>query len=66
VLPLVKKVGDLARRAGGKVVLSGWIDFNAQQWKEHFGEQWSRLRQWKQFFDPQAVLNPGFIDHSTN
>ncbi len=64
VLPMLRKASDLCIEMGGKRYLSSWVDFTPQQWKIHFGEEWSRLGQWKQFFDPQGVLNPGFIDYS--
>jgi cytokinin dehydrogenase len=46
---------------GGKRYLSGFIQFTAAQWREHFGDQWERFAALKRRYDPQSRLNPGFI-----
>lgn len=46
---------------GGKRYLSGWVAFDADQWKAHYGSVWPRLVSLKARFDPKGVLNPGFI-----
>jgi cytokinin dehydrogenase len=62
-ISLLNKASDLAIQVGGKRYLSGWIEFDHERWKEHFGELWPLVVQWKGFFDPNHILNPGFIDY---
>lgn len=56
---------DLASKGammmGGKRYLSGWIKFDQNQWKAHYGDLWPTVVALKKKFDPQGVLNPGFI-----
>lgn len=73
ILPAVPKhlVGDalprlnLASQAsvmmGGKRYLSGWISFDAAQWRAHFGSKWETVLAMKKKFDPHRVLNSGLI-----
>lgn len=63
-LALLNKASDLCMQVGGKRYLSGWIDFDVTRWKSHFGETWSRVLEWKRFYDPKGILNPGFIKYS--
>lgn len=65
-VPLLKRASELAIQVGGKRYLSGWVEFDHSRWKEHFGDKWDQVLQWKRFFDPNAVLNPGFIQYSEN
>ena len=60
---LLKTASDLSMRVGGKRYLSGWIDFTIEQWQSHFGDSWDDLLQWKRFYDPAGILNPGFIPY---
>ena len=46
---------------GGKRYLSGWIKFDQNQWKAHYGDLWPKVVELKKKFDPQGVLNPGFV-----
>jgi cytokinin dehydrogenase len=46
---------------GGKRYLSGWVAFDAAQWRAHYGPMWPRLVSLKSRFDPKGILNPGFI-----
>ena len=48
---------------GGKRYLSGWIKFDQNQWKAHYGELWPKVVELKKKFDPQGVLNPGFVKY---
>lgn len=48
---------------GGKRYLSGWIKFEAAQWKAHYGELWPTVLALKKKFDPQGILNPGFVKY---
>jgi len=50
-----------AMTMGGKRYLSGWIKFDQNQWKAHYGELWPKVVELKKKFDPQGVLNPGFV-----
>lgn len=73
ILPAVPKhlVGDalprlnLASQAsvmmGGKRYLSGWIAFDAAQWRAHYGSKWETVLAMKKKFDPHRVLNSGFV-----
>ncbi len=61
VLPMLMKASELSIEMGGKRYLSGWINFDQKQWKNHFGERWGSLVEWKRFYDPKGILNPGFI-----
>jgi len=60
---LLEKASDLAMQVGGKRYLSGWIDFDHARWKSHFGAAWPTVLEWKRFFDPNGVLNPGFFKY---
>lgn len=60
-LSLLNRASELAYQVGGTRYLSGWLDFNHQQWRRHYGERWSRVVAWKKFFDPNHVLNRGVI-----
>lgn len=61
VLPRLRLASQALGMAGGKRYLSGWIDFDHEAWKAHFGEQWAAVTMAKQKFDPQGILNPDFV-----
>ncbi len=67
LLPLLKQrlnmASDLSVMAGGKRYLSGFIEFDRARWQQHFGSRWEDLRRLKKTFDPDGILNPGFIDY---
>lgn len=63
VLALLSKASDLCMQMGAKRVLSGWVGFDHSRWKAHFGETWSQMVQWKRFYDPKGILNPGFVKY---
>ncbi len=47
---------------GGKRYLSGYITFDtAEKWANHFGDRWPMILEAKQKFDPDGIMNPGFI-----
>jgi cytokinin dehydrogenase len=48
---------------GGKRYLSGWVAFDAAQWRAHYGDLWPEVARLKKQFDPQGVLNPGFVKY---
>ncbi|UCF36031.1 MAG: FAD-binding protein, partial [Acidobacteriota bacterium] len=58
---LMQKASDLVMQVGGNRYLSGWVPFDNSRWKMHYGKMWPQVVQWKKFFDPEGVLNPGFI-----
>ena len=60
-LPVLRKASDLAIQVGGKRYLSSWVDFNHDQWVDHFGATWETVLKRKSFFDPKSILNPGFM-----
>jgi FAD/FMN-containing dehydrogenase len=62
-LPLLKKAGELGSDVGGKRLLSGWVDFDDSQWREHFGTFWDGLRERKRFYDPRGILNPSLVQY---
>ena len=63
-LALLRTASDLCAQIGGKRYLSGWIDFDHAQWKQHYGDTWEKVLQWKTFYDPSGILNPRFIQFS--
>lgn len=59
--PLLENASRLGLRVGGKRYLSGWIDFDAAAWKAHYGERWDEFVAAKRKYDPDGILNPGFV-----
>ncbi len=62
-LPRLAMASQGSMIMGGKRYLSGWIDFDHAQWKTHYGEAWPKVVELRKKFDPQAVLNPGFVKY---
>jgi len=62
-LPRLDMASQAAVMMGGKRYLSGWISFDAAQWKAHYGDQWATVAALKKKFDPQGILNPGFVKY---
>ena len=54
-------VSRLMLAFGAKRYLSGWVDFTPDEWKQHFGVRWDELVALKRRFDPDGILNPGFL-----
>ncbi len=52
---------DFSIMAGGKRYLSGYIAFDREKWRAHFGPTWDEFARAKRTYDPKGVLNPGFI-----
>lgn len=50
-----------ATMMGGKRYLSGWVKFDQNQWKAHYGKLWPKVVELKKKYDPKGVLNPGFV-----
>lgn len=46
---------------GAKRYLSGWVSFTPEEWREHYGARWDELVALKRRYDPDFVLNPGFL-----
>jgi cytokinin dehydrogenase len=63
VLPRLNMASQASSLMGGKRYLSGWINFDHAAWKAHFGEQWPAVAAAKRKFDPQGILNPGFVKY---
>ena len=58
-------VSQLSIGYGGKRYLSGYITFKTpEDWENHFGtETWERFKAAKKTFDPDGIMNPGFINY---
>lgn len=63
-MPKLDMASDLSMEMGAKRYLSGWTDFTKEQWAEHYGDKWPRMKELKAKFDPDGIMNPGFIDFS--
>ena len=61
VLPAVEEAGRLLVAAGGKRYLTGWVRRGHDEWRAHYEGQWTSILQWKAAFDPNGVLDNGFI-----
>lgn len=59
--PLLDNASRLSVMMGGKRYLSGYIDFDGEEWQQHFGARWEPFREAKRRFDPDGILNPGFV-----
>jgi FAD/FMN-containing dehydrogenase len=59
--PRLRMASDLMTGMGGKRYLSGFIEFSAAEWREHFGDRWDGFAALKRRYDPQGRLNPGFV-----
>ncbi len=56
-------MSDLSVAAGASRYLSGFIEFDRVRWKRHFGGLWDEVCRLKRTYDPDGILNPGFIDY---
>jgi len=59
--PMLDMASRLSIAMGGKRYLSGYVDFTPEEWREHFGPMWDPFVEAKRRYDPDGVLNPGFI-----
>ena len=57
----LENVSRLMLAFGAKRYLSGWVSFTPDEWKEHYGARWSELVALKRRYDPDSILNPGFL-----
>lgn len=58
-------VSQLSIGYGGKRYLSGYITFDKEEdWRQHFGDEtWEQFKAAKKKFDPDGIMNPGFIQY---
>lgn len=59
--PMLENLGHLTEALGGKRYLSGYIDWSEDRWRAHFGDQWEPFVALKRRYDPDSILNPGFV-----
>ena len=59
--PTLENLSRLTELMGGKRYLSGYIDWPEERWREHFGDQWEPFCALKGKYDPDFILNPGFV-----
>ena len=59
--PMLENLGRLTEMMGGKRYLSGYLDWTEERWREHFGDQWEPFAALKRAYDPDSILNPGFV-----
>lgn len=59
--PMLDVVSRLAIAMGGKRYLSGYVEFTPEEWRDHFGPGWEPFLEAKRRYDPDAILNPGFV-----
>lgn len=64
LLPSLEAAGDTLTAHGGKRYLSGWVDYDHDRWRAHFGALWPRLIEWKEAFDPHRLFDPGFLRYA--
>ena len=63
-LSMLDMCSELSIAFGGKRYLSGYITFKTvEQWAAHFGDRWPMVQAAKKRFDPDGILNPGFIQY---
>lgn len=63
VLDNLKSLENLAFEMGGKRYLASWADLSIEQWQIQFGNYWGKVNELKQKYDPNRILNPGFIKY---
>lgn len=59
--PMIENLHRLSVLMGGKRYLSGFIEWSPEEWRTHFGSEWDRFVAAKRAWDPDGVLNPGFV-----
>ena len=61
LLPAVEKAGRTLVAHGGKRYLTGWLNWDREAWRRHYGRRWRNVCEWKRRFDPAGVLGAGII-----
>ena len=61
VKPMVDVASRLSIEMGGKRYLSGYVEFTDAEWRDHFGPMWEPFVHAKRRWDPDGILNPGFV-----
>ena len=59
--PMLENASRLSIAMGGKRYLSGYVEFDDADWRAHFGPEWEFFKSSKANFDPDGILNPGFV-----
>jgi cytokinin dehydrogenase len=62
-LPKLNMASQGAIMMGGKRYLSGFVAFDPAQWASHYGAAWPTILELKKRYDPQGILNPGFVNY---
>lgn len=57
LLPALGAVEQLFLAVGAKRYLAGWLGFDTERWRAHFGPHWERWSKLKNRFDPRGVLS---------
>ena len=55
-----RAIYERLRMAGGTLYPVSVFPMSPDDWREHFGSEWTRLRDAKARFDPRNVLTPGY------
>jgi cytokinin dehydrogenase len=59
--PMLENASRLSVAMGGKRYLSGYVEFDDEDWRSHFGSEWGVFQAAKRRYDPDGILNPGFV-----
>ena len=61
LLPAVEQAGRTLVAHGGRRYLTGWLNWDREAWRRHYGRRWREVCEWKQRFDPAGVLGAKII-----
>ena len=61
LLPAVERAGRTLVAHGGKRYLTGWLNWDREAWRGHYGRRWREVCEWKRRFDPAGVLGAKII-----
>ena len=62
---MLDNASRLSVAMGGKRYLSGYVNFTPEEWRLHYGERWEWFCDCKRRWDPDGILNPGFVPLET-
>ena len=65
MMSVMSKLSDLAMRMGGRRHLATWVHFDRARWRLHYGDYWPTVNRVKKTYDPNGILNPGFVEFET-